>query len=83
MGSLELVFSCVFGDGNPNGDVEERRLALVAEMIRNNSGVVTAELLAPFCDDIPLPNDDNMMITSRGNWVRKGRTSMKALFCPL
>eukprot|EP00956_Cyclotella_meneghiniana_P000760 scaffold816_cov43-Cyclotella_meneghiniana.AAC.10 len=59
MGFLESVFSYVFGDGNPNGDVEERRLALVAEMIRNNGGAVTAEQLAPFCDDIPLPNDDS------------------------
>jgi hypothetical protein len=56
MGFLESVFSYVFGDGNPNGDVEERRLALVAEMIRSNGGAVTAEQLAPFCDDIPMPN---------------------------
>jgi hypothetical protein len=56
MGFLESVFSYVFGDGDPNGDVEERRLALVAEMIRVNGGAVTAEQLAPFCDDIPMPN---------------------------
>ena len=56
MGFLESVFSYVFGDGDPNGDVEERRLALVAEMIRENGGAVTAEQLAPFCDDIPMPN---------------------------
>lgn len=55
MGFLESVFSYVFGDGNPNGDVEERRLALVAEMIRENRGAVTAEQLAPFCDDAPMP----------------------------
>eukprot|EP00571_Detonula_confervacea_P000824 CAMPEP_0172328678 /NCGR_PEP_ID=MMETSP1058-20130122/60478_1 /TAXON_ID=83371 /ORGANISM="Detonula confervacea, Strain CCMP 353" /LENGTH=566 /DNA_ID=CAMNT_0013045805 /DNA_START=267 /DNA_END=1966 /DNA_ORIENTATION=- len=55
MGFLESVFSYVFGDGNPNGDVEERRLALVAEMIRENGGAVTAEQLAPFCDDAPMP----------------------------
>lgn len=55
MGFLESVFSYVFGDGNPNGDVEERRIALVAEMIRREGGAVTAEQLAPFCDDAPLP----------------------------
>mmetsp|Transcript_1537 Transcript_1537/g.2962 ORF Transcript_1537/g.2962 Transcript_1537/m.2962 type:complete len:628 (+) Transcript_1537:104-1987(+) len=55
MGFLESVFSYVFGDGNPNGDVEERRIALVAEMIRQNGGAVTAEQLAPFCDDAPMP----------------------------
>ena len=59
MGFLESVFSYVFGDGDPNGDVEERRLALVAEMIRGNGGAVTAEQLAPFCDDIPLPDNNN------------------------
>jgi hypothetical protein len=56
MGFLESVFSYVFGDGNPNGDVEERRIALVAEMIRSNGGAVSAEQLAPFCDDVPMPN---------------------------
>ena len=58
MGFLESVFSYVFGDGDPNGDVEERRLALVGEMIRLNGGAVTAEQLAPFCDDAPMPLDN-------------------------
>lgn len=58
MGFLESVFSYVFGDGDPNGDVEERRLALVGEMIRQNGGAVTAEQLAPFCDDAPMPLDN-------------------------
>ena len=61
MGFLESVFSYVFGDGDPNGDVEERRLALVAEMIRENGGAVTAEQLAPFCDDIPMPVADGKL----------------------
>lgn len=55
MGFLESVFSYVFGDGNPNGDVEERRIAIAAEMIRQNGGAVTAEQLAPFCDEAPMP----------------------------
>ena len=59
MGFLESVFSYVFGDGEPNGDIEERRLALVGEMIRLNGGAVTAEQLAPFCDDAPIPLDDD------------------------
>ncbi|EJK50155.1 hypothetical protein THAOC_30900, partial [Thalassiosira oceanica] len=57
MGFLESVFSYVFGDGNPNGDVEERRLGLAAEMIRMNGGAVTAEQLAPFVDEAPAPLD--------------------------
>ena len=55
MGFLESVFSYVFGDGDPNGDVEARRIALAAGMIRENGGAVTAEQLAPYCDDAPMP----------------------------
>jgi len=50
MGFLESTFSYVFGDGNPNAGLEEKRLSLAAQMIRNNDGAVTAEQLAPFCD---------------------------------
>ena len=56
MGFLESVFSYVFGDGNPNGDVEVRRLSLAADMIRKNGGAVSAEQLAPYCDDAPMPS---------------------------
>jgi len=55
MGFLESVFSYLFGDGNPNVHLEEERLRLVASMIRENSGAVTAEQLAPFCDELPDP----------------------------
>ena len=57
MGFLPSIFSYVFGDGNPNEGLEERRLALVANLIRNNKGAVTAEQLAPFCDDAPSPTE--------------------------
>jgi hypothetical protein len=55
MGFLESVFSYLFGDGNPNAGLEEKRLTLAAAMIRDNKGAVTAEQLAPFCDDAPSP----------------------------
>lgn len=55
MGFLESVFSYIFGDGNPNERVEEQRLSLAANMIRQNQGAVTAEQLAPFCDEAPKP----------------------------
>jgi hypothetical protein len=57
MGFLESVFSYIFGDGNPNAELEEKRLGLVANMIRENKGAVTAEQLAPFCDDAPEPSN--------------------------
>ena len=56
MGFLESVFSYIFGDGDPNPNLDERRLSLVANMIRKNKGAVTAEQLAPFCDDAPDPS---------------------------
>lgn len=57
MGFLPSVFSYVFGDGNPNETIEEKRLALAANVIRANNGAVTAEQLAPFCDDAPDPSE--------------------------
>ena len=56
MGFFESVFSFIFGDGNPNSNLDERRLASAANMIRQNKGAVTAEQLAPFCDDAPDPS---------------------------
>ena len=56
MGFLESTFSYIFGDGNPNEQLEERRLSLAAKLIRENNGAVSAEQLAPFCDDAPKPD---------------------------
>jgi hypothetical protein len=49
---LEAVFSFLFGDGNPNGDLEERRWKAIAAIIRNNRGAVIAEQIAPYLDDV-------------------------------
>lgn len=57
LGFFESVFSFVFGDGNPNQRLEEKRLKLAAQMIRENKGAVTAEQLAPFCDPDVDPDD--------------------------
>jgi hypothetical protein len=51
MGFLESVFSFLFGDGNPNSDLEERRWREIATMIRSNNGVVIAEQIAPYLDE--------------------------------
>jgi hypothetical protein len=53
MSFFEAVYSFVFGDGNPNFNVEERRYQMLAQVIRNNDGAVVAEQLAPYLD----PND--------------------------
>ena len=52
MNFLEAVFSFLFGDGNPNADLEERRWQEIATVIRNNQGAVVAEQIAPYLDQI-------------------------------
>lgn len=49
---LEAVFSFLFGDGNPNANLEERRWQEIATVIRNNDGAVVAEQITPYLDDI-------------------------------
>ena len=51
MNFLESVFSFLFGDGNPNSDLEERRWREIASMIRSHNGVVVAEQIAPYLDE--------------------------------
>jgi len=41
------IFSFLFGDGNPNAGLEERRWQQIATVIRNNEGAVVAEQIAP------------------------------------
>lgn len=49
---LESIFSFLFGDRNPNADLEERRHKAIAAVIRNNQGAVVAEQVTPYLDDI-------------------------------
>ena len=48
LGFLESVFSYIFGDGDPNNNIEEVRVRAAAAMIKANGFAVTAEQLAPF-----------------------------------
>jgi len=50
MDFLPSIFSFVFGDGDPNFDLEERRWETVGALIRQEGGVVVAEQLAPYLD---------------------------------
>lgn len=45
---LEAVYSYVFGDGDPNADLERASLEAAAQVVRENDGVVSAEQLAPY-----------------------------------
>jgi hypothetical protein len=49
---LESVFSFLFGDGNPNEDLSDRRWRVIGNVIRNNQGAVTAEQIAPYLDEL-------------------------------
>lgn len=52
MNFLEAVFSFLFGNGNPNYNLYERRWQAIATVIKNNQGVVVAEQVAPYLDDL-------------------------------
>jgi hypothetical protein len=52
MSFLEAVFSFIFGDGNPNNNLEERKWSNIATTIRNNRGAVAAEQIAPYLDNL-------------------------------
>ena len=49
---FESVFSFLFGDGNPNANLEERRWREIGSVIRNQKGAVVAEQISPYLDDI-------------------------------
>jgi hypothetical protein len=49
---LEAVFSVLFGDGNPNADIEQRRWSYIANLIHRQRGVAIAEQIAPYLDDL-------------------------------
>ncbi|MBK1989078.1 hypothetical protein A0J48_016290 [Sphaerospermopsis aphanizomenoides BCCUSP55] len=49
---FEAVFSFLFGDGNPNANLEEHRWREIGTVIRNNQGAVVAEQIAPYLDNL-------------------------------
>lgn len=49
---LESVFSFLFGDGDPNADLEERRWRTIATVIQNNRGAVIAEQISPYLNEV-------------------------------
>ena len=52
MNFLEAIFSFLFGDGNPNADLEDQRWRSIGTVIRNNGGAIVAEQVAPYLDRI-------------------------------
>lgn len=50
-------FSFLFGDGDPNEGLEEKRWQLIAQVIKKNHNVLTAEQLAPYTGADPKDED--------------------------
>ncbi|NJO47318.1 MAG: hypothetical protein HC835_17820 [Oscillatoriales cyanobacterium RM2_1_1] len=55
---LEAIFSFLFGDGDPNANLDERRWQAIARVIRNHQGAVAGEQLAPYFDQISPGSQD-------------------------
>jgi hypothetical protein len=49
---FEAVFSFLFGDGNPNANLEERRWQEIGTVVADNKGAIVAEQISPYLDDI-------------------------------
>lgn len=54
---LTICFQFVFGGTDLNLDLEERNWKYIAATIKNNNGIVVAEQIAPFLDDISLDSE--------------------------
>jgi hypothetical protein len=61
------VFSYLFGDGDPNPNFEEAEWQTIAQVIENNQGVVTAEMLAPYAGEDPKEEDWMVHVLQRFN----------------
>lgn len=61
---LEAVFSFLFGDGNPNADLEKNLWQNIGTVIQNHGSAVIAEQIAPYLQEIEvgtLENEDYML----------------------
>jgi hypothetical protein len=49
---LEAVFSFLFGDGDPNYRLEEKRWQLIGAVLRNRGGAVAGEQILPYLEAV-------------------------------
>jgi len=49
---FEAIFSFLFGDGDPNANLEERRWQEIAGVIRHHQGAIVAEQATPYLDNL-------------------------------
>ena len=67
MNFLESIFSFLFGDGNPNADLEEERWQAIGAVIQSNQGAVVGEQIAPYVDKVDEDEDYMIPVLSRFN----------------
>ena len=67
MNFLESDFSFLFGDGNPNADLEEKRWQDIGAVIQSHRGAVVAEQIAPYVDEVDSDEDYMIPVLSRFN----------------
>lgn len=60
-------FSVLFGDGNPNEGIDEKRWQLIAKVIKQHDNVITAEQLAPYTGADPRDEDAVLPVLVRFN----------------
>ncbi len=64
---LEAIFSFLFGDGDPNSALEEKRWQTIGTAIGNHRGAVVGEQIAPYVDKIDEYEDYMLPVLSRFN----------------
>ncbi len=58
---LNAVYSFLFGDGNPNANLEELRWRNIGQVIRKNRGAITVEQVAPYLEQVVPYNEDHIL----------------------
>jgi hypothetical protein len=58
---LGAVFSFLFGEANPNARLEELRWRNIGQLINKNAGVIAAEQVAPYMDEVMPHSEDHIL----------------------
>jgi hypothetical protein len=58
---LGAVFSFLFGEANPNANLEELRWRSIGQVIRKNQGAITAEQVAPYLEEATPHSEDHIL----------------------
>jgi hypothetical protein len=58
---LGAVFSFLFGETNPNANLEQLRWQSIGQVIRKNQGAITAEQVAPYLEDVTPHSEDHIL----------------------